>query len=75
MSIRGRWLPARDGALREDGYECWRTASGFDVASRRAPGAAGYRRRVVGGFVPSRDCVPGVDLIFVARAIRFVARW
>ncbi len=69
------WLPARDGALSEDGYECWRTASGFGVASRRAHGAAGCRRRVVMGFVASRDCVPGVDSIFVARAILFVARW
>ncbi len=75
MSIRGRWPPARDGARRKDSYERWRTTSGFGVASRRAHGAAGCRRRVVMGFVASRDCVAGADSIFVARAFTFVGGW
>ncbi len=75
MSIRGSWLPARDGTLREDGYECWRTTSGFGVASRRAHGAAGCRRRVVMGFVVSRGCVRRVESSSVARAFTFVGGW
>src|SRR5690606_26533279 len=75
VSIRGSWRPPHDGALRKDGYERWWTAYGFGVALRRAPGAAGCRRRVEVGFVASRDRVPGIDSIFVARALTFVGAW
>src|SRR5690606_23657455 len=75
VSIRGRWLAARERAQREDGYERWWTAYRFGVALRRACGAAGYRQRVVVGFVASRDYVRGVDSSFVARAFAFVGGW
>src|SRR5690606_40542515 len=61
VSIRGRWLPARDRAQCEDGYERWWTAYTFGVALGRARGAAGYRRRVVVGFVASREFVHRVN--------------
>src|SRR5690606_30633386 len=59
----------------EDGYERRRTAYRFRVALGRARGAAGYRRRVVVGFVPSRDYVRGVESSFVARAFASVGGW
>ena len=76
MSIRGSWLPTRDGALREHGYERIggpQTDSAFQ--SRRAHGVAGCRRYVGVGFVASRDCVPGIDSIFVAHAFTFIGGW
>src|SRR5690606_5956465 len=60
VSIRGSWLAAHECAQREDGYERWLTACRLGVALRHACGAAGYRRRVVVGFVASREFVRGL---------------